>query len=73
MGAGLAWVHDAGWPWLAGLGVAAVLVVASWSWYLRLRVDLQLSVNNAAGVADPDKAAFSQDGSRSWARAGHAA
>ncbi len=58
VGAGLAWVHDAGWPWLAGLGVAAVLVVASWSWYLRLRVDLQLSVNNTAGVADPDKAAY---------------
>ena len=58
VGAGLAWVHEAGWPWLVGLGVAALLALISWSWYLRLRKDLRLDVNKVGGQADPQKAAF---------------
>ena len=58
VGAGLAWVHEVGWPWLVGLGVAAVLAVVSWSWYLRLRVVLHLDVNKVDGQADPEKVAF---------------
>jgi Domain of unknown function (DUF4332) len=58
VGAGLAWVHEAGWLWLVGLGVVALLAVVSWSWYLRLRVDLHLDVKKADGTADPEKVAF---------------
>ena len=58
VGAGLAWVHEAGWPWLVGLGVAALLVLISWSWYLRLRVDLRLDVNQVSGQPGPEQAAF---------------
>ena len=72
VGAGLAWVHEAGSPWLVGLGLTAAVVVVSWSWYLRLRVDLHLDVSKVDGQADPEKRPSSRDGWRPWARTGHA-
>ena len=58
VGAGLVWVHSAGWWWLLGLCLGAALIVASWSWYLRLKVGLQLDVRDAKGGADAANAAY---------------